>query len=68
MDETGIKYETIENNLVTTDNIGFVNMNESDYRWKENVEIFETYPQFKDMDITRYGAGKNELFENIKDI
>ena len=60
-------YCKIENNYVTSEDIGFVDIDRKDFRLKENAKIFETHPDLKSIDVSKMGYNKNrcnEVFEN----
>ena len=54
---------TIENNYITKNDIGFVDIDHGDYRFKENAKIFETHPEMKKVDISKMGYKKDKYSE-----
>lgn len=59
------RYCTVENNKYTTEDPGFVDIKNGDFRWKEDAEIFKTHPEMKNVDITKMGANKGELYNKF---
>lgn len=52
-----------ETNINTTDDPGFVDLKNRDYRFKEDAKIFEIDPEFKKVDITTMGYHKDKYGE-----
>ncbi len=54
---------TVENNFITKNDIGFVDIDRGDYRFREDAKIFETHPEMKKLDISKIGYKKNRYSE-----
>lgn len=56
-------YCTVENNLNTKEDIGFVDIDHGDYRFKEDAKIFETHPELRKVDISKMGYKADKVSE-----
>ena len=60
------EYCTIDNNYVTSSDIGFRDIEKADFRFREDAKIFDINPEIEKIDVSIMGYGKSNYAETMK--